>query len=110
MNVIHKDIKPANLLLHTYYQDELDIRLADFGFSIYITDAKELENICGTPGYIAPEILKKEDFSYNSDIFSAGVIAYNLLTGFDLFDGRTVDKILKQNIKCDITSQLKALP
>jgi len=54
--VIHRDIKPENLIFKS--QDSYDIRIVDFGLSEFINDPEQLYKRSGTPGYVAPEILK----------------------------------------------------
>ena len=82
-NIIHRDLKPENLLLRT--REGEDLVLADFGLATFINIKQDdiLFKRCGTPGFVAPEILayKEGDSFYDQkcDIFSAGVIFYLLL-------------------------------
>ena len=64
-------------------RDSLEIKLGDFGFSSHIEENKNY--ICGTFGYFAPEILINKKYSQTSDIFSAAIIIYNLVTGNSIF-------------------------
>ncbi|CAH0513625.1 unnamed protein product [Peronospora belbahrii] len=86
-NVVHRDLKPENLLLSSA-EDDADIKLADFGFAkktaIQTRDAG-LSTACGTPGYVAPEILMSEPYGKEVDIWSCGVITYILLCGYPPF-------------------------
>ncbi len=87
-NIMHRDLKPENLLLKNK-STESEIVLADFGLATFVNEKDMLYKRCGTPGFVAPEILTyldNEQF-YNSkcDIFSVGVIFYLLLTGKQLF-------------------------
>ena len=62
-----------------------------------------LTHKCGTPGYVAPEMFLKEQYSYKADIFSLGAVFFNLLTGRYLFSGENMDQTLRRNVKCDPT-------
>lgn len=63
------------------------MKLADFGLSKVMDAAAVLETQCGTPGYVAPEVLKGEGYDEKVDIWSIGVILYILLCGFPPFYG-----------------------
>ncbi|KAL4128982.1 hypothetical protein PRIC2_004994 [Phytophthora ramorum] len=86
-DVVHRDLKPENLLLSSA-EDDADIKLADFGFAkksaIQNGDAG-LVTACGTPGYVAPEILMSKPYGKEVDIWSIGVITYILLCGYPPF-------------------------
>lgn len=75
--IAHRDLKPENLLLGE--PGKLDtICLTDFGLANYLTITSRLSSYCGTPGYIAPEILMKRGYDNAVDMWSLGVIAYIL--------------------------------
>lgn len=80
--VIHRDLKPENILLRNHNQNEFDIVLADFGLATFLDRENILFHHCGTPGFIAPEVLKysKSFPFYNEkcDIYSAGIIFFIL--------------------------------
>ncbi|XP_055302662.1 aurora kinase A-A-like isoform X2 [Sitodiplosis mosellana] len=73
-DIIHRDIKPENLLLG--YNDEL--KIADFGLSINAQNQRR-RTICGTPDYIPPEIMNGEPYSKEVDVWSLGVLCYDIL-------------------------------
>jgi calcium/calmodulin-dependent protein kinase I len=67
------------------------------GLATVIKEEEKLYSKCGTPGYIAPEMLRNKGYSESADIFSTGVIMYNLLSGKTLFGGRNVNDVLFNN-------------
>lgn len=82
-NVAHRDLKPENLLLPRSDNDS-DVKIADFGFAKWCFKPKSLKTQCGTPGYVAPEILRGELYDTKVDMWSIGVILYILLGGMSL--------------------------
>ena len=66
-----------------------EIKLCDLEVSRVIQDSEEIREIIGTPDYVAPEILAYEPISLSADVWSLGVLAYVLLTGFSPFGGDT---------------------
>lgn len=71
-NIIHRDIKLENII---YDRKKQEVRIIDFGLSSYISNLGSLRK-CGTPGYVAPEILKNQDYNHAIDYFSLGVVLY----------------------------------
>lgn len=96
-NIAHLDLKPQNMLLTGNYPD-CDIKLCDFGISRVIRSGIEVREILGTPDYVAPEVLSYEPISLATDIWSVGVLAYVLLSGYSPFAGDT-----KQETFCNIS-------
>ena len=77
-NYVHRDIKPENILLES--REDLNIKLTDFGFAQYMDNGK-LSMQMGTPEYMAPEIIEGDDYDQKVDVWSAGVVAYQLFCG-----------------------------
>jgi serine/threonine protein kinase len=92
--VIHRDLKPENILMQG--ASLTDFRITDFGLAAD-RDSDDLTLRCGSPGYVAPEILREERYSAKVDVFSAGVVAYVALTKHSPFPGQTAKAILKSN-------------
>ena len=83
--VVHRDLKPENILLQSKQPDS-PIMVADFGLARVVSKKEMMKTACGTPGYVAPEILKNKGYDDSAcDIWSAGVILYIMLCGFPPF-------------------------
>jgi calcium/calmodulin-dependent protein kinase I len=78
-------MKPENILFHSKNDGEYDMRIADLGLAKKITDTEALNIACGTPGFIAPEVLEGSPFTYRAECYAIGAIMYNLITGDSLF-------------------------
>jgi len=91
--VVHRDLKPENLLLPTREKDT-NIKLADFGFAKKILERNGCRTLCGTPGYLAPEILERwPAYGTKCDLWSVGVILFLLLGGYLPFEDDNEDKV-----------------
>ncbi|KAK8791025.1 hypothetical protein WA158_005656 [Blastocystis sp. Blastoise] len=82
--IVHRDLKPENILLVSKH-DDLSIKIADFGFARESRATNSLTTSCGTPGYLAPEILRGLAYGTPVDMWSIGVITYILLCGYPPF-------------------------
>lgn len=95
--VIHRDLKPDNLLLG----DGLRVKIADFGISSKIQGDDLRNTVCGTPRFIAPEILGGNGYSFEADVWAAGCIMYILLIGAYPFTGSNSNELYKKIQRCD---------
>jgi len=100
-SIVHRDLKPENLLLASR-DDDSDIKVADFGFAIY-AEGYSITSQCGTPGYIAPEILKSKPYGKPADMWSFGVILYILLGGYPPFHDDNQRTLFRKICKGDYT-------
>ncbi|XP_015036868.1 serine/threonine-protein kinase GA29083 isoform X1 [Drosophila pseudoobscura] len=84
MGIVHRDIKPENLLVELDdFGNVVQLKLADFGLACEVTEP--LYAVCGTPTYVAPEILLEVGYGLKIDVWAAGIILYILLCGFPPF-------------------------
>jgi len=83
--VAHRDLKPENMLM-TDKSDKAQVKITDFGLSKFFDEQSTMmKTPCGTPGYIAPEVLHMKGYDKQCDVWSLGVIVYILLCGFPPF-------------------------
>uniref|UniRef100_A0A8C3SAY7 Serine/threonine-protein kinase DCLK1 n=1 Tax=Chelydra serpentina TaxID=8475 RepID=A0A8C3SAY7_CHESE len=85
LNIVHRDIKPENLLVYEHQDGSKSLKLGDFGLATIVDGP--LYTVCGTPTYVAPEIIAEAGYGLKVDIWAAGVITYILLCGFPPFRG-----------------------
>ncbi|XP_060063204.1 serine/threonine-protein kinase DCLK2-like [Ylistrum balloti] len=87
-SIVHRDLKPENLLVHRNKDNTITLKLADFGLAMDVKDP--IYTVCGTPTYVAPEILSEIGYGLEVDMWAVGVICYILLCGFPPF--RSADR------------------
>ncbi|EAT36480.1 AAEL011441-PA [Aedes aegypti] len=101
--VVHRDLKPENLLYYNPAEDS-KIMISDFGLS-KMEDSGFMATACGTPGYVAPEVLAQKPYGKAVDVWSIGVISYILLCGYPPFydenDANLFAQILKGEFEFD---------
>jgi len=91
-NIIHRDLKPQNILV----TNELDIKITDFGFARKFDNGVLFNTLCGSPMYMAPEIINKQDYSIKSDLWSVGIIIYQMFYGKVPFDVSNFVQLIKK--------------
>lgn len=91
--IVHRDLKPENLLL----DDQLNVKIADFGLSNIMTDGNFLKTSCGSPNYAAPEVISGKLYAGPEvDVWSSGVILYVMLCGRLPFDDEFIPALFKK--------------
>lgn len=120
-NIVHRDLKTGNILLSA----DMSIKIADFGLAAVLVSAKDVgirrTTMCGTPNYLAPEILEKHGHNDKADLWSIGIIVYTLAVGRAPFHSSSKEEIYKKALamryewpdiathKNDISNDLKEL-
>jgi len=98
-NIVHRDLKPENILLATEAADA-PIKVADFGLARMMKAGDVMKTACGTPGYVAPEVLQNKGYDSGAvDMWSTGVILYILLCGFPPFYEEELPALFDQILK-----------
>ncbi len=109
--IVHRDVKPGNIMM---IRDTTTIKVADFGIcridNSEATQATQVGNVLGTPNYMSPEQVLGEKVDSRSDLFSAGVVLYQLLTGHLPFDGETLISVAYKITKTEPPSLDKLRP
>lgn len=101
--IVHRDLKPENIMLLQQGRSKNFVKLLDFGLAKTegITQLTESGTILGTIGYLAPEILSGERFSFAGDVYALGIIFYEMITGQKPFLGDTTLDVMKQILEKD---------
>ena len=92
---MHRDIKPENILLapeETSKPGKLNIKLSDFGFACFYKPESGLQQVLGSPLYMAPELVRKQQYGKGVDIWSIGCVAHMLISGTPPFYGQTLQE------------------
>ncbi|KAJ6871742.1 hypothetical protein NC652_037180 [Populus alba x Populus x berolinensis] len=97
-NLIHRDLKPQNLLLSTS-DDNAVLKIADFGFARSLQPRGLAETLCGSPLYMAPEIMQLQKYDAKADLWSVGAILFQLVTGKTPFTGNNQIQLLQNIVK-----------
>jgi len=95
IGIVHRDLKPENLL-YLNKDGDSPIKITDFGLAKFRpNNSVDMHTACGTPGYVAPEVLKNENYTKAVDLWSLGVILYILLCGFPPFYHQKTSELYK---------------
>lgn len=97
--IVHRDLKPENILLG----EGLEPKICDFGWSTEIGKTEERGTFCGTYEYMAPEIYENEKYNGSVDVWSMGVLLYEMFHGHSPFGSKCVFKIYKNIVQEDIS-------
>ncbi|HVF43370.1 MAG TPA: serine/threonine-protein kinase [Pyrinomonadaceae bacterium] len=89
--VLHKDLKPANVMI----DERGDVRITDFGIAALASDAGARDSLAGTPAYMSPEHLAGRELTTRSDVYSLGLVLYELFTGRKAFEAASLPELLK---------------
>uniref|UniRef100_A0A8C6P5J0 Serine/threonine-protein kinase DCLK2 n=1 Tax=Nothobranchius furzeri TaxID=105023 RepID=A0A8C6P5J0_NOTFU len=102
LNIVHRDIKPENLLVYEHQDGSKSLKLGDFGLATVVNGP--LYAVCGTPTYVAPEIIAETGYGLKVDIWAAGIITYILLCGFPPFrsSGEDQEALFEQILKGEL--------
>lgn len=96
LNIVHRDLKPENIL-YSSNKEDAQIKLTDFGLAKERDHhSQKMNTACGTPGYVAPEVLMGKHYGPGVDMWSIGVILYILLCGFPPFYHENTKELYKQ--------------
>ena len=108
--IVHRDIKPSNILIDTSGH----VKVADFGIAKVAGQNTELTvvgSVMGSPQYLSPEQIRGDELDGRSDVFSLGVVLYELLSGKRPFDGETITTLVYQILHKDASiSELRSVP
>lgn len=95
-NIIHRDIKPENILVDSHG----DIKISDFGWSVH--SASRRTTLCGTLDYLPPEMVERKSHDYHVDIWSLGILTYELLVGVPPFEESGQEETYRRICKVDL--------
>lgn len=101
LGIIHRDIKPENLLFSSKDQSTSIIKVSDFGLARFIDSETLATTTCGTPGYVAPEVLEQKPYNEACDFWSVGVVLFILLSGSPPFYDEDNFELFEKIKKCE---------
>ena len=107
LNIVHRDLKPENFLIEIKNNNNPIIKLIDFGFACHIPKSGYMNSFFGSPIYTAPEIIKKWSYNEKVDLWSIGIILFNMITGYQPFNTEGTDyeidnEVLEKDVQFDV--------
>ncbi|KAF9905949.1 hypothetical protein EC991_001190 [Linnemannia zychae] len=102
--VVHRDLKPENILVMD--KDAMTVKVSDFGLAKMIGDLEFNNTVCGTPSYVAPEVIKHAQYGKGVDMWSLGVVLYICLCGFPPFS----DDLAPPNLRAQVVNSMYTFP
>ncbi len=100
-SIIHRDIKPENIMLQSVVGNPHHVRLLDFGLAKFVEHRNDTRWHLGSPNYMAPEQISRENLGPWTDLYAVTVMAFEFLTGRRPFPGRTEEEVLVKKVKED---------
>lgn len=94
-SIVHRDIRPENILVKTIDRDNFEVKLSGFGLAASLTAGEKLTRLVGSPYYVAPEVLLRS-YDHGCDVWSCGVIIHIMLLGYPPFDSQQDDDIVRK--------------
>lgn len=95
--IVHRDLKLENIIV----DDRNNVKIIDFGFSVFIQHGQKLRNICGTPSYMAPELCQKKEYcGFAADVWALGIILYVMLSANHPFRGANEKDLFAKISRC----------
>jgi protein kinase-like protein/AAA ATPase-like protein len=116
LGIVHRDLKPENIVLSPMRSGGDFVKVLDFGLAKVLEEARKGKRItdpgmvCGTPEYMAPEQARGEDVDHRADLYSAGVVLYELLTGQLPFEGATPRETVLMHLSQPIPDPREIVP
>jgi len=100
-DVVHRDIKPQNIMLQTVNEDSLFVRILDFGLAKFVVESSDTSAIRGTPAYMAPEQIVCRNIGPWTDLYAVGIMLFEMLTGARAFSGLTARELYSAKLEPD---------
>lgn len=101
VGLVHRDIKPQNVMLQTVNEDTRFVRVLDFGLAKYVGDSGDTSAIRGTPAYMAPEQLVCSNIGPWTDLYAVGILLFELVTGVRAFKGLSASQLYSAKLRPD---------